>query len=309
MQQSGSGWTRKYPIKLPSESSIHSSGSSGSLKSDAEEEAYESSSFEVQTTSTYYSEASRSERLADVGIAPVLISESPRIIVVDNFLTNNECDNIMRLARPDLRRSRVASGLEIEGRTSSGTFLTGRKEKDRTVVTIEKKIADFMNNTSVRELYDWHNHPLMRAEAMQVVKYETGQFYHEHYDNKAGQTSMRAATFMMYLSDSEGGGATYFPRAIPLEFDDDACGPRRPNSPSTATSSSGMDQNSLLWGNDGVYRTPDPGIRIVPRKGRAVLFWSKKPDGCEDLNSIHAAETVMRGEKWIATRWLSEKSS
>ena len=70
-----------------------------------------------------------------------------------------------------------------------------------------------------------------------------------------------------------------------------------------------MDQNSLLWGNDGVYRTPDPGIRIVPRKGRAVLFWSKKPDGCEDLNSIHAAETVMRGEKWIATRWLSEKSS
>ena len=163
MQQSGSGWARKYPIKLPSESSIHSSGSSGSLKSDAEEEACESSSFEVQTTSTYYSKASRSERLADVGIAPVLISESPRIIVVDNFLTNNECDNIMRLARPDLRRSRVASGLEIEGRTSSGTFLTGRKEKDRTVVTIEKKIADFMNNTSVRELYDWHNHPLMRG--------------------------------------------------------------------------------------------------------------------------------------------------
>ena len=134
-----------------------------------------------------------------------------------------------------------------------------------------------------------------------MVKYETGQFYHEHYDNKAGQTSMRAATFMMYLSDSEGGGATYFPRAVPLEFDEG----RRPEPPAKGE----MDPCSLLWGTDGVYRTPDPGVRIVPRKGRAVLFWSKKPDGCEDLNSIHAAETVLRGEKWIATRWLSEKSA
>ena len=103
------------------------------------------------------------DELASARAQIVRVSSEMEAIRAANFLTNNECDNIMRLARPDLRRSRVASGLEIEGRTSSGTFLTGRKEKDRTVVTIEKKIADFMNNTSVRELYDWHNHPLMRG--------------------------------------------------------------------------------------------------------------------------------------------------
>ena len=31
-------------------------------------------------------------------------------------LSQTECDNVMRIARPDLRRSRVASGLEIEVR-------------------------------------------------------------------------------------------------------------------------------------------------------------------------------------------------
>lgn len=212
------------------------------------------------------------------------------------------------------RRIRRPTARVRQGRTSYGTFLTGRKEKDRTVIAIEKKIADFMNNSSVRQLYDWQNHPLMRAEAMQVVKYEQGQFYHEHYDNKAGQTSMRAATFMMYLSDSEGGGATYFPRAVPVDFDDDSSlsstKSRNADDDTLSTASDitgGCCSQSLVWGVDGVYRSDDPGIRIVPKKGRAVLFWSKKRDGCEDLNSIHAAETVVKGSKWIATRWLSEK--
>ena len=208
-------------------------------------------------------------------------------------------------------------------------------------MAIEKKIAEFMNSNWVRQLYDWEKHPLMRAEAMQVVKYEVGQFYHEHYDNKAGQTSMRAATFMIYLSDSEGGGATYFPRAVPIDLpsscDQDAMTDKfaysssgdscscsmsssSPSSPPVSptwspTSSDAECQDcgnqcripSLVWGADRVYESDDPGIRIIPKKGRTVLFWSKKRDGCEDLNSIHAAETVTRGEKWIATRWLSEK--
>lgn len=33
---------------------------------------------------------------------------------------------------------------------------------------------------------------------------------------------------------------------------------------------------------------------------------SKRPNGDEDPNSIHAAETVMGGEKWIATRWMKD---
>jgi hypothetical protein len=33
---------------------------------------------------------------------------------------------------------------------------------------------------------------------------------------------------------------------------------------------------------------------------------SQRADGSEDAASIHAAEVVRRGEKWIATRWMKE---
>jgi hypothetical protein len=37
-----------------------------------------------------------------------------------------------------------------------------------------------------------------------------------------------------------------------------------------------------------------------------LLCRSKRPNGDEDPNSIHAAETVLAGEKWIATRWMKD---
>ena len=50
-----------------------------------------------------------------------------------------------------------------------------------------------------------HACALSGAEPMQVVKYDEGQMYTAHYDNKQGCVR-RAATFMMYLSDVDAGG-------------------------------------------------------------------------------------------------------
>jgi hypothetical protein len=33
---------------------------------------------------------------------------------------------------------------------------------------------------------------------------------------------------------------------------------------------------------------------------------SRRPDGGEDVASIHAAEVVRGGDKWIATRWMRQ---
>lgn len=45
---------------------------------------------------------------------------------------------------------------------------------------------------------------------------------------------------------------------------------------------------------------------MYPAAGRCILVWSALPDGAEDYNSIHSAETVEGGEKWIITRWFRE---
>lgn len=54
-----------------------------------------------------------------------------------------------------------------------------------------------------------------------------GEFYAEHYDNRAGGVITRAATIIVYLDDTSEGGATYFPRSTGLP-EDGAAVARRP---------------------------------------------------------------------------------
>eukprot|EP00959_Pyramimonas_sp_CCMP1952_P350898 7351587-Pyramimonas_sp.AAC.2 len=64
-----------------------------------------------------------------------------RAAVIPNFLSAVECATLRELAAPDLRRSGVSKGLDVEKlRTSYSTFLTGEKEKAREVLAIEDKI-------------------------------------------------------------------------------------------------------------------------------------------------------------------------
>lgn len=49
---------------------------------------------------------------------------------------------------------------------------------------------------------------------------------------------------------------------------------------------------------------PDAGLSIVPRKGNAVYFAYVAENGeCDNL-SFHGGAPVVRGEKWIASKWL-----
>ena len=231
-----------------------------------------------------------------------LLSESPLLLVFDHFLSPTECDELMGIASPDLRRSRVTDGKLSDGRTSSSTFLTGARQDHPLVKVIEKRILRAVHSTGLMRLRGQgssstrhhHHHrdgnnnnsnagagtgtgagpiedfggrwrrgivdgcgggdgsrlilhheknDLVGAEPMQVVKYTKGQMYTAHYDNKQGCTR-RAATFMMYLSDVDAGGATHFPKAQPLTV----------RERSVAANAS--------------------GIRIWPKKGRALVFWS-----------------------------------
>lgn len=77
----------------------------------------------------------------------------------------------------------------------------------------------------------------------------------------------------MFLSDVEEGGETVFPSANPKQSC--TCG-----------------------------RTRAKGISVKPRRGNAVLFFTTKPDGEEDFQSLHGGCEVLAGVKYSATMWL-----
>ncbi|KAL9264071.1 Prolyl 4-hydroxylase 1-like protein [Drosera capensis] len=205
-------------------------------------------------------------------VKPEIVSWSPRIIVLHNFLSMEECEYLKGLAFPRLKVStvvdaRTGKGMKSDVRTSSGMFLTQEERKYPMIEAIEKRISVYSQV------------PVQNGELIQVLRYEKSQYYRPHHDyfsdsynvKRGGQ---RIATVLMYLSDNVEGGETYFPMAGSGQC---SCGGK------TVT-----------------------GISVKPIKGNAVLFWSMGLDGQSDPNSVHGGCEVLSGEKWSATKWMRQ---
>ncbi|KAI8541595.1 hypothetical protein RHMOL_Rhmol08G0073800 [Rhododendron molle] len=205
------------------------------------------------------------------------ISWRPRAFIYRGFLTYEECDHLIRLAKDKLEKSMVAdneSGKSIasEVRTSSGMFLG--KAQDEVVAGIEARIAA------------WTLLPEENGEAMQILHYEHGEKYEPHFDyfhDKANQQlgGHRVATVLMYLSDVTDGGETIFP-----------------NSEAKDTQQKG----------DNWSDCAKKGYAVKPYKGDALLFFSLHPDATTDALSLHGSCPVIEGEKWSATKWIHVRS-
>lgn len=144
------------------------------------------------------------------------LSEAPKIIFIHNFLSYNECDHLINLAKPCLERSTVVdetgSG-EVAfhaGRSSQGMFIQGYL-RDAVVQEIEARLSRLTGL------------PQENGEAIQVLFYNVGAEYQPHYDyfdpNSPGSQStlkrggQRVATVIMYLNTPLQGGETVFPVA------------------------------------------------------------------------------------------------
>ncbi len=194
------------------------------------------------------------------------LSEMPRIYLLHDFLSYEECDHMIKEARPHLKRSTVVSDKKPQDgeidprRTSQGMFFP-QNPKDRILKRVEKRIADLTGL------------PVANGEAIQVLCYQAGGEYRPHYDffpmNTPGGAAQlarggqRVATVIMYLNTPEAGGETIFPHA-------------------------------------------NVKINVAPKKGMAILFYSCMPNGAVDPMTLHGGAPVIQGEKWIATKWLRE---
>lgn len=191
----------------------------------------------------------------------------------EGFLTEEECNHLVSLAKTELKRSSVADNVSgksktSEVRTSSGMFIS--KGKDPIVAGIEEKIAM------------WTFLPKDNGEDIQVLRYEHGQKYDPHYDYFADKVNIargghRIATVLMYLSDVAKGGETVFPNA---------------------------EKSPRHKQDDDLSDCAKEGIAVKPRKGDALLFFSLHPSAIPDTLSLHGGCPVIEGEKWSATKWI-----
>lgn len=203
-----------------------------------------------------------------------ILSWEPRAFLYHNFLSKEECEYLINLAKPHMMKSTVVDSKtgrskDSRVRTSSGMFL--RRGRDRVIREIEKRIADFSFI------------PVEHGEGLQVLHYEVGQKYEAHFDyfldefntKNGGQ---RTATLLMYLSDVEEGGETVFPAA-------------------------NMNISAVPWWNE-LSECAKQGLSLKPKMGNALLFWSTRPDATLDPSSLHGSCPVIRGNKWSATKWM-----
>ncbi|BAT75340.1 hypothetical protein VIGAN_01318600 [Vigna angularis var. angularis] len=206
-----------------------------------------------------------------------ILSWEPRAFLYHNFLTKEECDYLINIAKPDMQKSSVVDSktgksMDSRVRTSSGAFLT--RGRDHIVRDIEKRIADF---TFI---------PVEHGEGLQVLHYEVGQKYEPHLDYFMDEVNtknggQRIATMLMYLSDVEEGGETVFPNAK-------------------------GNVSSVPWWNE-LSECAKKGLSIKPKMGSALLFWSMKPDATLDPLSLHGGCPVIKGNKWSCTKWMRLK--
>jgi prolyl 4-hydroxylase len=136
---------------------------------------------------------------------------APDVVLLDNFMTHAECDELCELSKSTLTKSTVVddvTGKNVghEHRTSLGTFFSLGQYP--VVQKVETRIAEITAT------------PVPHGEGIQILNYASGGEYRPHFDYfldndggrvhtaKAGQ---RIITVIMYLNDVKAGGATVIP--------------------------------------------------------------------------------------------------
>jgi len=120
----------------------------------------------------------------------------------------------------------------------------------------------------ISELMNW---PLEFGEGVQVLNYQVGNEYKAHFD---------------YFPPNEPGSLTHL-----------ANGGQR-------VATLVMYLNDVEDGGDTYF--PSIGLSVKPKKGYAAYFAYGNSLGQVDPLSLHAGLAVVKGEKWIATKWVRQ---
>ena len=196
------------------------------------------------------------------------LHSKPDIFLIKNFLTEEECDHIIKIGDPYIKPSEVCGqgGSKTHKSRTSMTahigkhFLRGNN-KDKVLLRVLEKSSIYGGL------------PTENIEPIQLVRYQPGQYFNKHYDfldrnnplyrKNIEKNGQRQQTFFVYLNDvpDKLGGKTHFPRI---------------------------------------------GKTFQAKKGQAI-FWNNMIDGRDDKDTLHSGTELKEGIKYGLNIWVREK--
>merc|ERR1712156_1093538 len=203
-----------------------------------------------------------------------VVSLSPHIAVLHDFIMESEIKEMKSIAMPILKRSSTVgksmNGSLSDYRVSEQTWITEEMSPNG-AAKLTKRIEGFL---------DLEAESTEDAELYQVANYGLAGQYDVHYDQimmtndpasrmqkrevfnaKMGD---RMTTLMGYLSDVQLGGNTVFPTV---------------------------------------------GAFVKPTRGSMVIWWNMDKAGGYDWRTRHGGCPVMVGSKWITNKWIRSNSN
>lgn len=199
------------------------------------------------------------------------VHSDPAIWVVDDFLSAAECEHMQRLAAPRLQRSTVLS----DAKTRETNVNVPSNQRTSSSAYLDKAQDAVIADIEARGLAMLGDgaKPRSHVEPLQVGRYRPSEFYSPHFD--------------------------YFLRGTPA-------------ADATLAKSGQRTHTMLLYLNDlpddagGETSFTRLGVRVRPRRGRAVLWCNVDPrTSREDERTHHGGDPPRHdATKWISNFWV-----
>jgi len=194
--------------------------------------------------------------------------DQPYIVVLDSFLSEEEADTLVQLGHDKGYVQSVDTG-PAQGFGTHGSLVTNWRTSHTAWCDTQSCFNHDVPIAIANRVQELTGVPTENAEHLQILKYDTEQFYNYHHDcvpfHHQRQMGPRVLTFFLYLNTVEEGGGTQFPNA-----------------------------DNLI---------------IQPKKGRAVLWPNTldKDPSKMDTRTAHQANPVEAGTKYAANYWIHQR--
>mmetsp|Transcript_31800 Transcript_31800/g.64491 ORF Transcript_31800/g.64491 Transcript_31800/m.64491 type:complete len:325 (+) Transcript_31800:117-1091(+) len=198
------------------------------------------------------------------------VSESPRIVVLHNMLSAVECEHLIELAND--------TGMEVALIQPYGSHeLVPSSTRTNTQAWLEPR-QDAIVAAVEDRIAMVSGTTVDQGENLQVLNYKVNQQFHPHHDffdpatdpeENFKEGGNRITTIVIALREADEGGETSFPML---------------------------------------------GLKLKLKKGDAVMWKNLHEDcdgtdpDCVDRRTEHAGMPPVRGEKWVATKWIHERN-